>query len=434
MRRTLVIKSVGKTIGVQFKNWVSMKHIHLSYTSFPTRFRPFVKKGATFLVDINTDDCFDLTNWALKKNRSFKYRLYPTKGQDKWLTEATEFSTQVWNLAVNHLHENKKRTGKYLTYAGLDKLLTISRSQHGWWDTFPRFIYEKQLERIHKSVKAFFLGLKEKRKVSLPKRKKDNDTVSLDIRDGLFKVTGDHITINKKAIKINMHRPLPEGAKFKRAIFKKELGKWFVSIQIEEEWSNPPEQKTTGDRIGVDVGIRHFATLSTGEHITNERFFTKNEKHLAELQRLQALKKKGTYGYRRLAKLVAKVHRKIKKQRKYFHDVLSRRMVTEFSGVAVEDLNIANLMEKRKGKKIHLAKPIADVGWASWLDILEYKCLEEGVEFKKVPAAYTSQTCPQCGAVMKKELNEEVHDCSCGCRMDRDHAAAQVILNTAFSS
>lgn len=124
-------------------------------------------------------------------------------------------------------------------------------------------------------------------------------------------------------------------------------------------------------------------------------------------------------------------------------------MVKKYSVIAVEDLLIKNMVRKPKPKldtetntylpngaaaKGGLNKSINDAGWGTFVTMLGYKAGNAGSKLLKVNPAYTSQICPGCGAVVKKELANRWHSCVCGCEMHRDTAAAFVILRRGLAS
>jgi putative transposase len=187
-----------------------------------------------------------------------------------------------------------------------------------------------------------------------------------------------------------------------------------------------PVVHTPGDSVGIDVGLESFATLSTGEKIQNPRFFRKSEKKLKRLQRRLSRKRKGSQNRRKIVKKLARQHEKIKAQRRDFAHQTSRNLVNRFGRIAVEDLNIKGLA------KTKLAKSILDAAWGLFFFYLTYKAEEAGKTMVKVDPRGTSQTCPSCGEIQKKILSDRIHQCSgCGLVLDRDHAAALVILDRA---
>jgi putative transposase len=217
-----------------------------------------------------------------------------------------------------------------------------------------------------------------------------------------------------------MHRPI-EG-KIKTCTIKKTAsGAWDVTFSCEIR-TFPLEPKT--EAIGVDVGLESFATLSNGEKIANPRFFKRGEKALAKAQRKLNKLQKGTKERRKTGKVVAKIHERIKNQRKDFCHKQSRKIVDQYQYICVEDLNVKNMIEGS-----HFAKSIVDASWNQFRQFLTYKAAEAGRKLGLVNPAYTSQTCSQCGHLERKKLAEREHKCSqCGYTVHRDYNAAQNIL------
>ena len=125
---------------------------------------------------------------------------------------------------------------------------------------------------------------------------------------------------------------------------------------------------------------------------------------------------------------VAKAYRRIRNQRKDFAHKLSKQFALTYSLIAVEDLNVKGLASSRLSKSVNAA------AWSMFTSMLEYKAENAGSLVIKVDPRQTSQTCPDCGNIRKKELSQRWHECSCGCSLPRDMAAAKVILGRGLAS
>ena len=117
-----------------------------------------------------------------------------------------------------------------------------------------------------------------------------------------------------------------------------------------------------------------------------------------------------------------KAHAHVANQRKDFQHQESYKLVRDFGTIVVEDLNVKGLSGGMLSKAVH------DVGWSSFTNKLSYKAENAGRQLLKVDPNYTSQECPNCHTIEKKQLSERVHRCDCGLTIDRDQAAAMVIL------
>ena len=110
----------------------------------------------------------------------------------------------------------------------------------------------------------------------------------------------------------------------------------------------------------------------------------------------------------------------------YLHQV-SAQLVRDHDLIAVEKLNLKGLASGM------LARSVQDAAWGKLKQMLRYKAEGAGKQFVEVDCRKTSQTCPECGQIARKSLAERTHRCDCGCILDRDHAAAMVILQRARS-
>ena len=182
--------------------------------------------------------------------------------------------------------------------------------------------------------------------------------------------------------------------------------------------------------IGLDVGIKEFAVLSSGEPIANPKYLQKSERKLKTIQRSLSRKKKGSKNRTKARLKVARQHEKVKNQRKDFHHRASSQLVWRYDKIVVEDLQIQNIV-----KNHNLAKSISDAGWGEFISMLTYKAESAGRTVEKVPPHGTTQECSRCGTIVKKNLSVRVHICPhCGLVLDRDHNAAINILQRAKAS
>jgi putative transposase len=181
----------------------------------------------------------------------------------------------------------------------------------------------------------------------------------------------------------------------------------------------------TGQATGIDLGIEAFATLSDGTHIRTPGWYRKAERALKTAQRRVSRRKQGSNRRRKavklLAKLLAKAHQQVRRQRQDFHHTTALTLVQANDTISQETLQTATLV-----KNHHLAKSIQDAGWGAFLTILTDTAVGAGRRGIAVPPAYTSQTCSGCGVLVHKGLSVRWHACpDCGTRLHRDHHAAK---------
>jgi putative transposase len=151
-----------------------------------------------------------------------------------------------------------------------------------------------------------------------------------------------------------LHRN-PKGKLKTLTIKRNRTGQWFAIFSCELE-SKLKTHPNAGKKVGVDVGLEKFATLTTREQIPNPRYLVKSEKKLKKLQRRSSRKVKGSKNRAKAVLKLARAHQKVFDRRRDFQHKLSRFIVDEFGTIVVEDLNIEGMVKNHR-----LAKHISDV-------------------------------------------------------------------------
>ncbi|MCG2737469.1 MAG: transposase [Candidatus Methanoperedenaceae archaeon] len=221
------------------------------------------------------------------------------------------------------------------------------------------------------------------------------------------------------SFKIILHREI-EG-KIKTCTIKRDVDQWYATFSCEIDEPVPVEIKT---KTGIDVGLIDLLTLSNGEQIKPPKFLRESEDKLTQEQKRLSRKKKRSEKRNKQRIIVAKVHRKIRNQRKDFAHKTSRMLVDNYDLIKFEDLQIQNMVQNHC-----VAKSISDAGWYQLMNLTEYKAAYAGKFVEFVNPAGTSQTCI-CGYFVPKKLSERIHSCpSCGLVMGRDQVSAILIEN-----
>jgi putative transposase len=228
---------------------------------------------------------------------------------------------------------------------------------------------------------------------------------------------------------IRWSRTLPKAAKVTTVTISKDpAGRYFVSMLCDD--SVGAKAPATG-KIGVDLGLTHFAVLSTGEKIVSPKAFRKNEARLAVLQRRLAKKRKGSCNRAKARLKVALLHARITDARRDFLHKLSTRLIDENQVIAVETLGVSNMQKNRR-----LSKSISDAGWSEFARQLEYKAHWYGRTLIGIDRWYpSSKRCSDCGhTVTKMPLSVREWVCpECGITHDRDVNAAQNVLTAGLA-
>jgi putative transposase len=341
--------------------------------------------------------------------KAFKYRLYPNKEQQEKLAVQFGHSRFVYNYALNARKMHYGQTGKGLTYAGTTKLLPNMKKELEWLKEADSQVLQQKLKDLDRAYVNFF-----QKRSKYPKFKNKHGGQSIRYPQR-FKLADNRIYLPKVGkVKITLHRVI-EGVAKNVTVSKTKSGKYFASIQCEIKTflfdNNLPS-------VGVDLGIKDFAILSTGEKVKHPTCLRKSEKKLTRLQRQLSRKKKGSTNRGKARMKVAILHEKIACQRKDFLDKLSHRLTTNYGAIGLETLNVRGMV-----KNHCLAKSISDSGWGMFVRQCEYKAVVNGSSIHKVDRFFaSSKTCNVCGTVNPElKLKHRFWTCAnCNTEHDRD--------------
>jgi len=288
--------------------------------------------------------------------------------------------------------------------------------------------FQQTMRRLDFAFKAFFRRVKAGDKPGFPRFKPASrfSSIAFIPNDGAKLSNGKLVLTKMPPIRIKWHRDIPDDARIKLIRILRKNGRWYVCLSVEADFSE--KREPTGKAIGIDLGISHLVTTSDGDFFDSPKFYINAQKRLRVLQRSVARKKKGSNSRRKAVKALARFHEHIANQRADFLHKVTRNLVRNYDGIAMEDLTLT-FMNRNK----HLAKSSLDVAIGAFTQMLEYKAESAGIKLVKVDPRYTSQTCSRCGQIVKKSLAVRTHKCDCGLVLDRDHNAARNILQRGAS-
>jgi putative transposase len=241
-------------------------------------------------------------------------------------------------------------------------------------------------------------------------------------------VTNLHVKLPKiGAIPINLHRPIPNGFTVKQVRIIRKADRWYASINIQCDVS-VPNPMPHGHPVGVDIGLEKFLATSDDVLVKPPKFFKGLQSKLKSLQRRLSRKQKRSHNYERQRIKVARLHHTIDNTRKDFHFKQAHALCDPGDMVFMEDLDY------RVSAKGMFGKHMLDGAFGQFRTIVKYVCWKRGKFFAQVDARGTSQTCPNCGGEVRKDLSVRVHNCpDCGYITDRDVASAMVIKNRGIA-
>jgi putative transposase len=324
---------------------------------------------------------------------------------------------KAWNQAKDDVAPWWGENSKEAYSSGLANLATAlgnwsdSRTgqRRGPTVRFPRFKGKRTTLSCRFTTGAFGLADTDRRHVKLP-------------RIGLVRT---HESTRKLA------RHIERGtARIRSATVSHRRGRWFVSLSVEITRTDPAPSRP-GTAVGVDLGIKSLAVLSTGEVIANPRHLDVALRELRRLQR-QASRRQGpdrrtkttpSGRWRQTKARIATLHTAVANARRDRLHKLSSRLVRTFGAIVVEDLNVSGMTKNRR-----LARHVAGVGMAELRRQIEYKAAWSGVHVHVADRWYpSSKTCSDCGAMKAKlRLSDRTYTCDqCGLVLDRDLNAAR---------
>jgi putative transposase len=363
--------------------------------------------------------------------KTFKYRLYLTKQQQRLLEQQLEECRWLYNhLLAERRDAWEQRQESVRLYDQQATLPALKATRPALAGVHSQ-VLQNVAVRLDLAFQAFFRRVRTGETPGYPRFRGRGryDSVTfpqvpvgcrLDAEEKRVRVASVGL------VKILLHRPM-EGTPKTATISRSSTGKWYACFSC--ECAEPAPLPATRQQVGIDVGLKTFATLSTNEQIAHPRFFRREERALAKVQRRLSKEETGTPERAKRRKVVARVHERIAWRRGDFTHQHSRRIVNAFDLIAVEDLSVNRMVHNHC-----LAKSIHDVAWSQFASLLSYKAVWAGRRFVAVNPAYTSQDCSQCGhRKMDLTLADRTYTCSCcGVVLDRDLNASLNILGVGL--
>jgi putative transposase len=356
--------------------------------------------------------------------RAFKYRFHPTDGQAAELSRTFGCVRKVYNLALAARSEAWTLRQERVTYNATSAMLTVWKKTEdlAYLNDVSSVPLQQALRHLQTAFTHFF-G-KRAKYPRFKSRKKSRK--SAEYTSSAFRFRDGRLTLAKMAepLDIVWSRPLPEGAQPSTVTVSQDAaGRWYVSLLVEDP--SVRQLPDNANAVGVDAGLDHLLTLSTGEKITNPRHERRDRARLARAQRELSRKAKGSANREKARRKVARIHARIADRRRDTLHKLTTRLVRENQTIVIEDLTVRNLL-----KNGHLARAISDAAWSQFRGMLEYKAQWYGREVIAVDRWFpSSKLCSNCGTLQEKmPLSVRTWTCKCGITHDRDTNAANNLL------
>ncbi|MDY7003923.1 MAG: RNA-guided endonuclease TnpB family protein [Cyanobacteriota bacterium] len=356
----------------------------------------------------------------------FKTELHPTNQQKTLLAKHAGVARHAYNWGLwltrnilDHNSNNPDSKLKFPTAIDLHKLLVaMVKPNNYWYYEVSKCAPQYALRYLSNAWKRCFTKVSGQPKF---KKKGRDDSFTLD---GSISVGFNRIKLPRIGW-IKTFEILPDNINPKSVTISRKANRWFVSFQVERESQNTEKSVLL---VGVDLGVKTLATLSTGEIFDGAKPYKKLESKLSRLQYLNRHKTKFSSNWKKAQLKIAKLHKKIADIRKDELHKLTTYLAKNHSQIVIEDLNVSGMMSNHK-----LAKAVADRGFYEFRRQLEYKCELYGSSLIIVDRWFpSSKTCSSCGTIKESlSLSERVFNCEhCNFSCDRDLNAA---LNLAMA-
>lgn len=365
--------------------------------------------------------------------KSFKTEINPTEEQKNKINKTIGTCRYVYNFYLAHNIELYDRGEGFMSAKSFSVWVNNYYIPNNPDKKWIKEVYSKAVKRsMEDACAAFNRFFKHQSKFPQFKKKGKSDVKMYFVKNNLKDCRCERHRINIPSlgwVKLKEKGYIPttkDGWIIKSGTVSVKAGRYYVSALVELPDCEAQENLTEG--IGIDLGLKNFATVSDGKtykNINKLAGIRKLEKQLRREQRCLSRKyenfKKGGTTQSNILKQklkVQRIHQRISNIRAdYINKTIAEIVKTKPSYIAIEDLNVRGLMKNR-----HLSKAIASQHFYDFRRKLKTKSQDNGIELRIVDRFYpSSKRCYCCGAVKKSlKLSERVYRCSCGYTMDRD--------------
>ena len=362
--------------------------------------------------------------------KAYKYRIYPNNSQKELIAKHIGCCRYIYNYGLDRKINSYKETGKSVSRFEIqNEIVFLKKNEETSW------LKEVNSQSLQASLAimqdSFFRFLKKDK--GFPKFKsKRVGKQSFQIPQ-FTKVDFENnkviIPKFKEGIKCKIHR-IFEGKTKTSTISKTSSGKYYISILVELNEDNPKKMPIDENQaIGVDLGIKTFATLSDGIEIENPKNLRKSLRDLKRLQRSVSRKQKGGSNRKKALKKVAIMYEKITNRRIDFLHKTSKFLIDNYDTICLETISVKNLF-----KNCHIALAMSDITIGKFNEMVNYKAEWYGKNIIRIGRFEPSSKMCECGNIYKNlKLSQRVWICPiCGRKNQRDLLAANNIKKFAF--
>ena len=362
--------------------------------------------------------------------KAYKYRLYPNREQEQLILQHIGCCRFIYNYGLNKKMSAYQTDKSSVSRFQIQADLPILKKQTD--TSFLKNVNSLSLQAALACLdNAFTRFFKEKKGFPKFKSKKDGHQSFIIPQNTKVDFESNRIFIPKfkQGIKCKLHRTF-DGIIKSSTISKTPTGKYFISILVETNEVVPNKKPCCENQaVGIDLGIKTFATLSDNTKIDNPRNLKKSLKKLKKLQREVSRKKKGSNNRNKAVKKLALMHEKVTNRRNDFLHKVTHELVCKYDTICLETLSSKNMMKNHK-----LAQALSDIAIGRFNELIDYKGEWYGINILRIGRFEPSSKMCTCGYVNKElKLSERIWTCpECGAVHDRDLLAANNIKRFSF--
>lgn len=342
-----------------------------------------------------------------------KIQLDPNDRQRTYFARACGTARFAWNWALGEWNRQYAAGGKPNANALRRQLNAEKRHKFPWMLEVTKSAPEEAIRHLGQSFVRFFGGTS-----CRPRFKKKGVHESFSVRTDRLKCEGRTVYVSGLGW-VRTRERLRLAGKILMASISCTAGRWFISIAV--EFDHVPPARKNQAAVGVDLGVKNLATLSTGEVVAGPKPHRALLNRLRRLSRSLSRKKKGGRNRAKAKTKLARLHARIANIRRDSLHKLTTGLVRRFGVVGIESLNVGGMRANRG-----LSRAAGDMGFFEFRRQLEYKAPMHGSRAVVADRWFpSSRLCSVCGAINDSlALSDRRWTCACGVAHDRDVNAA----------
>jgi putative transposase len=348
-----------------------------------------------------------------------KIELRPTAEQADYLDRACGSRRHAFNHLLAHFKQDGVKWSKKAAHTVYKTL----RIEHPWYSEVSQRVTRNTIDDLNNAFTHFFRRVKNGEKPGFPRFKKRGVNDSFALREKpKFDVNGRWLRIEKLKTHIKMREEVRYTGTLCQVTISKQADKYFAAILVDTQDYDPKAQEN--ESVGVDFGIKDLAICSNGKTFESNQKLKLSLKRLARKQRALSRKQRGSNRYAKAKQAVAKLHYRIRNQRRAVLHEVSDYLTSHFKVITLEDLNVKGMV-----KNHCLARAVSDCGFGMLRQFIEYKADLRGCQVVIADRWYPSTkqchrckeknahvvlgvdkwTCSNCSTVHNRDINASIN-------------------------